>query len=142
MLLTAADAARRALITLLKAQQASLLAQVQVEYVDPGQETWRECIYPGTVTWTNTGSDYDTAIRQEIVTIPLFVRVIDPAKTPEETDQRAVAIGQVVSDVLVANKPAGTNSWWAIVAGELLPVRTGDESVSTLTLQIEVATYL
>lgn len=151
MLITRAAEAKRVLVDLLQAQTVPL-AGVQVEYSDQGQEQWRESIYLGPVTGSpgnasssaaTTTVNFDPVLRLENVSIPLYIRVIDPAGTPESTDQRAVAIAQIVQDTLAANaSPFGPRSWWQVAGLELVGVRTGDEAITTLTLAVAVASYL
>lgn len=143
MLITRAAAAKTALIDLLQAQTATLLAGVQVDYFDHARDKERESMYLGAVQAQPAAVDGDPAIRLEVATVPLFIRVLDPAKTPEETDTRTVVLAQVVQDVLAANgSPLGPNSWWQVGGFELASIRTADESISVATVLVEVRSYL
>jgi hypothetical protein len=140
--LTNVDVAKRGLLALLaaKTQTAEPLADVQVEYVDPAQDAQRESIFFGLTRSTST---WDQDFPMETATFPVYVQVIDPADDPSVTEQRAIALGQVVRDTLGANTlPAGVNSWWQIVATELSSGRTADESKTLFTLMVQVVSYL
>jgi hypothetical protein len=99
-------------------------------------------VFPGPITWSNPGND-DQEIRLETATIPLVIRVADPARTPRDNDQRTEAIAAAIHTVVTANQhPLGATSWWAANAGELAGVRTDDEAISVCTLQVELRSYL
>jgi hypothetical protein len=140
--LTNADTAKRALLALLAAQTqaAESLYEVQVAYVDPAQDAQRESIFLGLTRSTST---WDQDFPMETATFPCYVQVVDPADDPEVTEQRAIALGEIVRITLAANRlPAGPNSWWQIVATELASSRTADESKTLLTLMVQVVSYL
>jgi hypothetical protein len=140
--LTSADTAKRALLALLaaQAQTAEPLADVQVSYVDPAQDAQRESIFFGLTRGTST---WEQDFPMETATFPCYVQVVDPAGDPEVTEQRAIALGQIVRNTLSTNRlPTGPNSWWQIVATELSSGRTADESKTLLTLMVQVVSYL
>lgn len=139
---TNADVAKRALLVLLAAQQqtAEPLYDVQVAYVDPAQDAQREAVFFGLTRATAT---WDQDFPMETATFPVYVQIVAPEDDPEVTEQRAVALGQVVRETLQANRlPAGANSWWQIVATEMTSSRTADESKTLLTLMVQVVSYL
>ena len=140
--LTNADTTKRALVVLLLAQTqtAEPLADVQVGYVDPAQDAQREAIFLGLTRATST---WDQDFPMETATFPCYVQVVAPEDDPEVTEQRAIAIGQIVRDTLAANRlPAGANSWWQIVATEITSGRDADVSKTLLTLMVQVVSYL
>jgi hypothetical protein len=142
MRLSNADTAKRALVTLLAAQTqtAEPLDGVQVEYVDPAQDTGRECVYLGV---TRSLRSWDQDFPTEDAAFPVYVQVVDPADSPETTEQRAYVIGQVICDVMATNKfPAGAGSWWQVVATEAVSSRSADESKTLLSLQVRVVSHL
>lgn len=140
--LTNADTAKRALVALLLAQTpaAQPLENVQVSYIDPAQDAQREAIFLG-LTRANIAWEQDFPM--ETATFPCYVQVVAPEDDPDVTEQRAVALGQIVRDMLAANRlPAGPNSWWQIVQTELSSGRDTDVSKTLLTLMIQVVSYL
>lgn len=142
MRLSNVDTAKRTLATLLAAQTqtAEPLDGVQVEYLDPAQDSQREAVYLGVA---RTVRSWDQDFPTEDAVFSVYVQVVDPADDPQVTEQRAYAIGQVVCNVMAANKlPAGTGSWWQIVATEATSSRSADESKTVLTLQVRVVSHL
>lgn len=142
MRVTNADVAKRALVVLLLAQTqaAEPLHEVQVSYVDPAQDAQRESIFLGLTRSTST---WDQDFPMETATFPCYVQVVAPEDDPEVTEQRAIALGQVVRNTLAANRlPAGVNSWWQIVQTEVSSGRDADVSKTLLTLMVQVVSYL
>lgn len=140
--MTNADIAKRALRDLLLAQTqtAEPLYEVQVEYVDPAQDAGREAIFLGPSRATAT---WDQDFPLETATFPCYVQVVAPEDAPEVTEQRAVALGQIVRDTMKASAlPAGPNSWWQIVVTEMASGRDADVSKTLLTLTVQVVSYL
>lgn len=139
---TNADTAKRALRDLLLAQTqtAEPLYNVQVTYVDPAQDAQREAIFLGLTRTTQT---WDQDFPMETASFPCYVQVVAPEDEPEVTEQRAIALGQIVRDTLKANAlPSGPNSWWQIVQTEMASGRDHDVSKTLLTLMVQVVSYL
>lgn len=139
---TNADVAKRALVTLLLAQTSAAqpLYDVQVEYVDPAQDAQREAIFLGLSRASQT---WDQSFPVETASFPCYVQVVAPEDTPQVTEQRAIALGQIVRDTLQANPlPCGVSSWWQVVQTELSSGRDADVSKTLLTLMVQVVSYL
>jgi hypothetical protein len=142
MKVTNADVAKRALFGLLDAQTqvSELLYDVQVDYVDPAQDSRREAIFFGL---TRSAIQQEADFPLETATFPCYVQVSVPELDPQAAEQRAIAIGQVVRDLMKVNPlPCGPNSWWHVVATELAAGRSADESRILLTLMVQVISYL
>lgn len=139
---TNADVAKRSLVALLLAQTqaAEPLTEVQVSYIDPAQDAGRETIFLGL---TRAQQTWDQDFPMETATFPCYVQVVAPEDDPEVTEQRAIALGQVVRDTLATNRlPAGPNSWWQIIQTEMASGRDADVSKTLLTLMVQVVSYL
>jgi hypothetical protein len=140
--LTNADTAKRALLAVLVAQTSAAmpLENVQVVYVDPAQDTEREAIFFGL---TRAQQTWDQDFPMETASFPCYVQVVAPEDDPQVTEQRAVALGQIVRNTLLGNKlPAGPNSWWQITSTEMASGRDTDVSKTLLTLMVQVVSYL
>lgn len=141
-------AAKQALVAALKASPS--LTGVQVEYAWPGRTLEREVIYCGkTLFQQDLGNFRPTGGRlgrDEHATTAVHVVVRDPAGDPSVSDQRAVALGTVLEELLAGDPQLGglLNLLIAIVVGgELAEPSFDDDGVlSALTYEVLFRSYL
>jgi hypothetical protein len=103
---TNAVAIKKALVALL----APALADVRVDYAYDGKRIEREYVYLGRATGPHAPLVFRAGgrlPRREELTITLHVEVRLPAALPEETDERAVRIGDLIEESIADDPQMG-----------------------------------
>lgn len=129
-------------LTAASALQTSPLYQVQIDYAWIGHAD-RERIYGGRVPFEQEfaalGRASGRVSRNELATVTLFIEVIKPGATVEETDQRATELGTVVEELIAGDPTLAdiTNLLYGgVTSGELDYELTDDAVASVLELHL------
>lgn len=142
---TSATAAKVAVIERLQEENESgLLRGLEVHYAWPGEVGLR-CIYGGGTRFEQQDATAEPGLlRQEVVAVSLYVRVVArPAVDVKETDLAADEIGDLIGKVFRANPElAGGLTWLGISSGQQDYSRTTDETMSIHAFQVRVGAFL
>lgn len=144
---TNAAAFKLALVAALQA--APGLVGVQVVYSQASQRTVnREWVSLGEVKFVHSRTGTHGATRRtrtEVLAVEVLVQVRQMGTTPQDADQRAVAIGTVLEELLADDPTVGgavPKGLYAVVAGgDLATVADDDGVYSQLTYNLQFTSY-
>lgn len=146
---TSSVAVKRAVIAAVAAGlagQGENGADVQVAYSWPGERAERECVYGGDIEFTQSPMTFaggGRTKRREVVSVQVHVAVTKPGTDNEETEVRAVEIGEALEHALAGNPTqSGQALGFTVVAGELMSGFTDEDSISVLSYEVRVESRL
>lgn len=138
--------AKRALFDELKVRASTgmELADVQVCYSYPARDRARVVIYGGGARFRHVDEAEEVnAVGSEMITVGLYIRVLQPEGTIESADDEVERIADAVVKVF-NDKPylAGNMTWLGVEQGNADYSETPDGPESVLSLQVTVGALL
>lgn len=142
---TMAYEAKRALIDELRSRSAQgmELEGIQVAYSYP-RDRFRAIIYGGGVRFRHTDlAEEVNAVGTEIITVGLYVKVLQPEGSVRSADQEVEQIADAIVKIFT-DKPyiAGQMTWLGTEQGNADYAETPDGPESVLSLQVMVGSVL
>jgi hypothetical protein len=138
--------AKKAFFDELKARSAvgMELEGVQVAYSYPARDTPRVCIYGGGIRFRHLDlAEEINTVGQEVISIGMYIRVLQPEGTVRTCDEKAEQIADTVIKIFT-DKPylAGQMTWLGVEQGNADYAETPDGPQSVLSLDVMVGALL